>query len=278
MADRGAGRDAVVVGLGGGVTTDLAGFVAATWMRGIAHVLVPTSLLAMVDAAVGGKSGVDVPWGKNLVGAFHQPVAVVVDPETLSTLPDRELDCGLAEMVKHALIADSNHLQELLSAAEELREGDAAAWGPLITRSIRIKAEIVHRDEFEVGERAVLNTGHTIGHAIEAAARYGISHGHAVSVGLAAEARIAARLGLLSDEDVQRVEEALSTLGLPQTVPEGLEPTSILAATRLDKKGRAGQVRYSLLAGIGRPSKQGVEWTREVPDDVVIAVLEELLP
>lgn len=276
LAARGVSRDSVVVGLGGGVTTDLAGFVAATWMRGIPHLPTPTSLLAMVDAAIGGKTGVDAPAGKNLVGAFHQPCAVVIDPSVLSTLPAEAFDCGLAEMLKHALIADPEHLEQLVAEAPRLGPGATDRWVPLIARSVEIKAAVVGRDAEESGERAVLNVGHTVGHAIELASGYRVSHGHAVAVGIAAEARMAERLGLLPEPDVARIEAALDALGLPSMLPGSVDASSVLAATAMDKKGRSGRVRYALLAAVGRPARGDGGWTQEVPDGVVLSVLEDL--
>ena len=277
MATRGVGRDAVVVGLGGGVTTDLAGFLAATWMRGLPFVAVPTSLLAMVDAAVGGKTGVDLPAGKNLVGAFHQPVAVVADPTLLATLAPLEIACGLAEMAKHALIADPAALGRLAVVARAGASADPGAWCPLVARSVEVKAAVVARDERESGERAVLNLGHTVGHGIERASRWAVRHGLAVAVGLVAEARIARDLGLLPAADASEVESALAALGLPVRLPPGLAPADVLAAAATDKKGRAGRTRYALLSGVGRPARGPDGWTFEVPDEVALSALSELV-
>jgi 3-dehydroquinate synthase len=274
MLARGVGRDAVIVALGGGVTTDLVGFVAATYLRGIRYISVPTSLLAMVDASIGGKTGVNHPRGKNLIGCFHQPAAVVIDPETLTSLPPGQLDCGLAEMLKHALIAGPGALGELTRDPSRIKSGDPSTMAELICRSAEIKAAVVGRDECESGERAVLNLGHTIGHAVENASGYAVPHGHAVSIGLLAEARIAHRIGVLDRGSVLEIERALDVLGLPDRLPAGVEPAAVVEATGSDKKTRDGAVRYALLAGIGVPARGPDGWTHEVPRDVVTRVLE----
>ncbi len=274
MVSRRVGRDAVVVALGGGVTTDIAGFLAATYMRGLPYVSIPTSLLAMVDAAVGGKTGVDHPKGKNLIGAIHQPTAVIIDPDTLESLPESEVDCGLAEMVKHALIADPEYLDLLVREPAELRAGNPEILEPAIVRSVAIKADIVARDEHEKGERAVLNLGHTIGHAIERVSRYSVSHGRAVAVGIIVEARVARELGTLDDETVFDIEQALAVLGFPALLPDEVMPEAVLAACDTDKKNRSGVVRFVQLSRIGKPARGRDGWTHELPLQVVRPVLE----
>ncbi|MGE5595508.1 MAG: 3-dehydroquinate synthase [Hyphomicrobiales bacterium] len=242
-------RSDFVVCLGGGVVTDLAGFAAATCLRGIAFVHVPTSLLAMVDAAVGGKTGVDHPLGKNLIGAFAQPRAVVIDPRLLESLPHRHLVNGWAEVLKHGLILD----ETLVSDLEDDAADPAALMSPtLIARSVAIKAAVVSDDEREAGRRTLLNYGHTVGHAIEAVTGYSTYlHGEAVAVGMHAAGRIAVEMGLLMPEELERQQRLIRLYGLPERAP-GLDAAAILDATLSDKKVRGGSVRWVLLEGIGR--------------------------
>ncbi|MFP7722085.1 3-dehydroquinate synthase [Lysobacter sp. A3-1-A15] len=253
----GATRDACVFALGGGVVGDLAGFAAACWMRGIDIVQVPTTLLAMVDSSVGGKTAVDLPAGKNLVGAFHPPRAVVADTATLATLPDRELRAGLAEVAKYGAILDAGFLAWLEANTGALLSRDDHALAGAIARSCRYKAAVVERDPFERGDRALLNFGHTFGHAIEAEQGYsgsgaGLNHGEAVSVGMVLAARLSARLGLAPDADADRLQRLLAALDLPVDVPAGLSPDALLARMRLDKKAAADGLRFVLWDGAGR--------------------------
>jgi 3-dehydroquinate synthase len=275
MLGEGFGRDCTVVALGGGVTTDIAGFVASTYMRGVPWIALPTSLLAAVDASVGGKTGVDTDLGKNLIGAFHQPRAVLIDLELMQTLPGPEVDNGLTEMLKHAVIADASYLRSLVNEADRLRSLDPAVLEIAIARSIEIKGEVVAADTEERDYRQVLNLGHTIGHAIELVSRYRVSHGGAVAAGLAVECEIAARLGLMPGSARKEVVAALERLGLPVAPPAGTDPGELLQATKRDKKGRAGRPRYALPAGIGEMARGERGFAREVPDDVVLSALEE---
>ncbi|MUV15645.1 3-dehydroquinate synthase [Noviluteimonas gilva] len=269
LADFGATRDACVVALGGGVVGDLAGFVAACWMRGIDCVQLPTTLLAMVDSSVGGKTAVDMPQGKNLVGAFHPPRAVFADTATLQTLPDRELRAGLAEVVKYGAIRDAGFLEWLDAHSEDLLARDADALAEAIARSCAHKAEIVARDPFERGERALLNFGHTFAHAIESEQGYGgLNHGEAVAVGMVCAARLSARLGLASDADATHLESLLTRFGLPVAVPAGLSSPALVARMRLDKKAAAGGLRFILWRGTGQ-----AEIIPNVDEQSVAAVL-----
>ena len=273
----GAGRDTTIIALGGGVIGDLAGFVAATYMRGVPVVQLPTTLLAMVDASVGGKTGVDTPAGKNLVGAFHPPAAVIADPDTLATLPAPELRAGAAEIIKHGVIADARYFEQVLELLPRLAAGDTfipPAIGAIIARSVEIKAEVVAADEREHGRRKILNFGHTLGHAIELVSGYRLLHGEAVAIGMSLESEIAERIGVAARGTAARVRAAVTAAGLPVVIPLGLEPAAILAATRTDKKARGGRVEYALPAGVG--SMAGVEhgWSLAVPDDVVLGVLD----
>jgi 3-dehydroquinate synthase len=253
LAASGASRDVTVLALGGGVVGDLAGFTAACWMRGVRFVQLPTTLLAMVDSSVGGKTAVDLPAGKNLVGAFHQPVAVLADLGTLASLPPRELRAGLAEVVKAAAIADAAFFTWLEANAEGLVAGDAALLGHAIATSVAFKAGVVSRDEKERGERMLLNLGHTFGHAIETAQGYGgLLHGEAVAVGMVLAATLSTQLGRAPAGDLQRLRALLTRLGLPTSMPEGLDPNAVLAHMRLDKKSVSGALRLVLWRGIGQ--------------------------
>jgi 3-dehydroquinate synthase len=245
-------RDSCVFALGGGVVGDIAGFAAAMYQRGIDFVQVPTTLLAQVDSSVGGKTGVNHPGGKNLIGAFHQPRAVIADTDTLRTLPLRELRAGLAEVIKYALICDAEFFAWLEQHADALLACEPEALTTAIRRCCEIKADIVRRDEREHGDRALLNLGHTFGHAIEAATSYGSwLHGEAVGAGLLMAASMSERAGWMSRQDVARVERLLQRTGLP-TRAQDVTGARALDAMRIDKKARAGQLRFVLMRGIGQ--------------------------
>ncbi|RNF86020.1 3-dehydroquinate synthase [Montanilutibacter psychrotolerans] len=280
LAALGATRDASVIALGGGVVGDLAGFAAACWMRGIDVVQVPTSLLAMVDSSVGGKTAVDLPTGKNLAGAFHPPRAVVADTTALRSLPPRELRAGLAEVVKYGAIAtslkpdDGAFLDWLEQHADALLGCDDAVLAEAIARCCRFKAAVVARDPFERGDRALLNFGHTFGHAIETEQGYagtigdGLNHGEAVAVGMVLAAGLSSALGLADASAGDRLRSLLQRLGLPVTIPDGLDPLALLARMRLDKKADAAGLRFILWDGRG-----GASVVSGVADDAVLAVL-----
>ena len=259
MFAAGYGRDSAIVALGGGVTGDLAGFVAATFARGIPFVQVPTTLLAMLDASIGGKTGVDTPHGKNLVGAFHPPVAVIADLLTLSTLSDREYRCGLAEAVKHGLIADAEHFAWIEAHVEALNARALDALDTLVKRSVAIKAEVVASDERESGRRAVLNAGHTVAHAIERETSYATPHGEAVAMGLVAECRVGEERGVTEPGTADRVSDLLSRLHLP--VAPIAPITSLMPFMQHDKKSVGGEIRLVLPARIGDVYRDGNEWT-----------------
>jgi len=269
---RGFGRDSAVVALGGGVTGDLAGFVAATYLRGIPYVQVPTTLLAMLDASVGGKTGLDTPHGKNLVGAFHSPAAVIADPLTLGTLPERDYRSGLAEAVKHGLIADRDYFVWLEQQADALARRDPLVLVELVRRSVEIKAGVVSDDEREAGRRAILNAGHTVGHALEHTSGYALAHGEAVALGLVAECALAEQLGLAPAGTRARVAALLTTLGLPIRLANPPLPGPLLDAMAADKKNRRAQLRFALPRAIGA-MHPGEEWTVAVPDDDLLASL-----
>ena len=253
LAALGASRDGAIIALGGGVIGDLAGFAAATWMRGIDFVQMPTTLLAMVDSSVGGKTGVNLDSGKNLVGAFHQPRAVLIDTATLATLPKREYAAGLAEVVKYGAIGDSEFFAWLEASADALNAHDPSTLAEAIAASCRHKAGVVARDEREQGERALLNFGHTFGHAIEAAAGYGaVLHGEAVAIGMVLAARLSAQLGRAPPGDAARLAALLARFGLPTTLPRGVDANAMLERMRLDKKNVSGRLRLVLWRGLGR--------------------------
>jgi 3-dehydroquinate synthase len=269
LARMGASRDATIVALGGGVIGDMAGFAAACWMRGIAFVQAPTTLLAMVDSSVGGKTAVDLPQGKNLIGAFHQPRAVVVDTATLATLPDRELRAGLAEVVKYGALGDAAFFSWLEGNAQALLARDPEALALAIETSCRTKAGIVARDETEQGERALLNLGHTFGHALETASGYGVMlHGEAVAVGMVLAARLSALLRRADAADTERLRALLDRFGLPTALPAGSDARRLLGLMRLDKKNISGRLRLILWRGVGR-----AEIVPDVDERVVLEVL-----
>lgn len=275
----GAGRDTTIIALGGGVIGDLAGFVAATFMRGVPVVQVPTTLLAMVDASVGGKTAIDTPLGKNLIGAFHNPRAVVIDPLVLRTLPMEMISSGLAEIIKHGVIASADYFNATLSALPVLLSRNntvnqfAATLTPLIAGSVKIKAAVVSEDEHEAGLRHILNFGHTIGHAIERELQYEIAHGDAVAIGMVAEARLAEAVGIARPGLEQAVTAAVHLAGLPHLIPDHIQPNSIVDATKGDKKNRAGTVRYALPTEIGAMAPADGKWSIAIADERVLEIL-----
>ena len=278
LLDAGFGRDSAIIALGGGVVGDLAGFVAATYMRGVPFVQIPTSLLAMIDAAIGGKTGVDTRAGKNLVGAFHHPALVIVDPLALSTLPPAHLRNGLAEAIKHGVIASRTEFDWTASNLPALlRDGGPApeVAERLVRANIAIKSDIVARDEREGGLRKTLNFGHTIGHAVESLSGYAMLHGECVAVGMVVEARIAARLGVAAPSLVEAIEALVRAAGLPACVPASMTATAILAATRSDKKARAGAVEYALPNSLGAMAGADRGFGIAVPDAIVLEALSE---
>lgn len=257
-----ADRFTTVVALGGGVVGDTAGFVAATYMRGVRFVQIPTTLLAMVDSSVGGKVGVDVPQGKNLVGAFKQPVSVLIDPTVLASLPVEQFRAGCAEAIKHGFIADPQLLDAALYVPERA--------GELVSRAIRVKIALVEEDPFEHSVRAYLNLGHTFGHAIEQVTQYAWLHGEAVAAGMVAAAKLSQRLGRIDAALVIRMEQLLTDVGLPIRIG-ALDADALYAAMATDKKWQGGQSRFVLLNGIGKP-----EVVKGVPPEIVLEILQEM--
>ncbi|MCX7706496.1 MAG: 3-dehydroquinate synthase [Anaerolineae bacterium] len=278
FAAAGLARREPIIALGGGVIGDMAGFAAATWLRGVPFVQIPTSLLAIVDASVGGKVGVDLPQGKNLVGAFKQPELVLIDPALLDTLPPAEFRCGLAEIIKAGIIGDPELFERLasgddaLSVLSESRREPAKAFSPnahyaalteIIAAAVRVKADIVQRDPFEAGDRAWLNLGHTFGHALELVSGFTLPHGEAVGVGLIAAAELSARLGLCAADLPNRIRRAVERHGLPTRFP--CNPADVLAAMGTDKKRRGRNLRFVVIRDIGR-----VEVVEDVPMKAVL--------
>jgi 3-dehydroquinate synthase len=274
-------RGSLIVALGGGVVGDMAGFAAATWLRGIAVVQVPTTLLAMVDAAIGGKTGVNHPGGKNLIGAFHQPRLVLIDPSVLATLPVQEFRAGMAEVIKYGVIGDSELFAALEAAALKDPSGDGglasrealgeALLQSLLERSAAAKARVVAADEREGGLRAILNYGHTLGHCVETLSGYGTYlHGEAVGLGMLAAGALSRHLGLWSAQDESRQRALIAAAGLPLSWPP-LDPEAVLACLQGDKKVRQGKVRFVLPTAIGR-----VEIRDDIDPELIRQVLLEL--
>jgi 3-dehydroquinate synthase len=266
LAGRRLERRSFIVALGGGVVGDLAGFVAATYLRGLPFVQVPTTLLAQVDSSVGGKVGVNLGAGKNLVGAFHQPRVVLCDLDTLQTLPEREFKAGLAEVIKYGIIYDARLFSLLERELPQILRKQEQLLQKIIARCCEIKAEVVARDETETGERAILNFGHTIGHALEAITRYGkLLHGEAISVGQVAAAWLSTRLTGLPEEEAARIERIFQRAGLPTRMSlSARQFEQMLAAMKLDKKVSSGEIKFVLAGKIG-----AVKWGHAVPEPLI---------
>jgi len=272
------GRDTAIIALGGGVAGDLAGFVAGTYLRGVPYVQVPTSILAMVDSSIGGKTGIDTTHGKNLVGVFHQPRVVAIDLGTISTLPARHVSAGAAEALKHGVICDAEYFDWVISNHRGVLERDSEVLFHLVRRSVELKAEVVTGDERELSRRAILNFGHTIAHALESVSGFTVLHGEAVGLGMLVAADVGTELGITEPSAASRLSTALEALNLPTRLPSSVDPERMVAATMHDKKNRGGSVRFALLTGIGQvaPGPEGT-WTHPVPDSVLQAVLARLM-
>jgi 3-dehydroquinate synthase len=251
LLEQRCGRDCTLVALGGGVIGDLAGFAAATYQRGVQYIQIPTTLLAQVDSSVGGKTAINHPLGKNMIGAFHQPRLVLADLDTLKTLPERELRAGLAEVIKHGLVRDAAFFGWLEDSVDRLLAREPKALSHAVLRSVAIKADIVAQDERENGVRALLNFGHTFGHAIETGLGYGAwLHGEAVAAGMAMAADLSRELGFLSEADARRIRALLGRAGLP-VAATGIGPKRMQQLMSVDKKAREGRIRFVLLEGLG---------------------------
>ncbi len=267
-------RSSTMLALGGGVIGDMTGFAAATWLRGINFVQVPTSLLAMVDASIGGKTGVNHPQGKNLIGAFCQPRLVFIDPLVLKTLPVREFRAGMAEVIKYGIIWDADLLTKLEQSdrLDDLAYINEEFLQMILTRSCQAKVDVVNQDEKEAGLRAILNYGHTIGHAIESLTGYSlINHGEAVAMGMVAAGKIAVQLNLWSFQEATRQDKLIEKAGLPTTIPATLDSTALIELLQTDKKVKAGKVRFILPTQIGK-----VTICDRVPSTLIREVLKEI--
>jgi 3-dehydroquinate synthase len=253
MLSCGYGRDSLLIAIGGGIVTDIGGYVAATYCRGIPYILIPTTLLAMVDASIGGKTGVNTSLGKNLVGCIYQPTGVYVDVSCLSTLPDKNIREGIVEMMKHGLIADVSYIEFLEKKAKAMQALDLPTLEDAIACSCRIKMEFVEQDEEERGKRSLLNFGHTIGHALETVTDYALSHGEAVALGILAEAKMAVDLQLLSPQSLDRIMSLFSLYAISTRLPQKISENTMWDAMTLDKKAVQKTPRFVLLNGIGNP-------------------------
>ena len=246
--ENGLDRKSTVIALGGGVISDMAGFVASTYMRGIDWIGIPTTLLSMVDASVGGKTGFDLPEGKNLIGSFYPPKLVIADPSLLLTLPERELRSGMAEVVKHGIISDP----DLFAMCQRGMDWVKANLEDVVKHAMAVKIQVIEEDPYEKGIRAKLNLGHTVGHAVELVSKFELRHGEAIAIGTAAEARYAARVGLASQSTVEAIESTFEALGLPIHIPEEMPRDEIIQAMRMDKKKNAKSIRFALPVEIGK--------------------------
>ncbi len=267
-------RSGTIIALGGTVISELGGFIAATFMRGVDCVQCPTSLLAMVDTSIGGKTGVDLPQGKNLIGAFKQPKTVIADVATLQSLSPRAFNSGMAEVIKHSLIADEDLLKKIESGNWKPADGglqDASELQALVAQAIQVKINIIQEDPYDRGRRALLNFGHTFANAIERLSRHQISHGEAVAIGMVIAAELSSTLGYCSPSLKERIEQVLASAQLPTRIPRPLEAEQILVAMRSDKKKKAGKLRYILIREIGDLFR-----TEEVSDAAVIAAMQKV--
>ncbi len=258
----GVKRDSLVIALGGGVIGDLTGFVAATLLRGIPYIQVPTTLLAQVDSSIGGKVAVDHPLGKNLIGAFYQPKKVYIDPSTLATLSDAEFANGMAEVIKYAAIMDKTLFAYLEENSTKIRARNLEALHRIIKRCCELKKSVVQKDEKETGLRRILNFGHTIGHSVESLSHYRIPHGQAIAIGMICEATMSVKLGLLSEHTLQRLERLIAAYHLPTSLPKAMSVHNIIKATAHDKKAQGKEIHYTLLERIGK-ARIGVSLSME---------------
>ena len=274
MSAAGLGADTVILAVGGGVVGDISGFIASIFNRGVPYVHVPTTLLSQADSSIGGKTGVDTNFGKNLIGTFNQPRAVYTDPLLLRSLPRDEYSNGLAEVVRHAVANDYKFFKYLEKNHHRIMKAGDDALLELITSSCRIKASLVSRDPRETGLRRTLNLGHTIGHAVERLGDYKVPHGRCVAMGLVAELRIAQEVTGLSESDTMRVERLLKYFNLPTKLPAGMSRADVIKATRIDKKAAMGRARYCLPERLGGMARFGGEYVTYVNEEIVAAALK----
>lgn len=272
LFEKRCGRDTCVIALGGGVVTDLVGYVAATYCRGVPYVMIPTSLLGMVDASIGGKTGVNVPHGKNMLGCIYQPKKVVIDLSLLDTLPKKEFANGMVETIKHALIANASFFEELEKQSDII--ADKNALQKVVYKSCSIKKEIVEHDEKEKGKRFLLNFGHTVGHALEHLTDYAISHGEAVAIGIIVESYISVMLGILDEESFNRIRQIFVQYKLPLTLPKQFPIQTLLEAMSLDKKSLKGKPRFVILEKIGKPHVYDNEYCTHVDEALIVKALQ----
>lgn len=270
------GRDSAIIAFGGGVVGDLAGFVASTYFRGVPYFQVPTSIIAQVDSSIGGKTAIDLPAGKNLIGGFYQPKGVFIDVDLLDTLPEEEFVNGLAEVVKHAMIMDRKLFEFLEENVSAILSKDKKILVEMLKRSCAIKAEVVGKDLKETNLRKILNFGHTVGHALETLSDYGLNHGRAVSIGMAAEAFISLKAGFLSAEKDLRLSRLIRRFGLPTKLPSESPPEEIMKAMGMDKKNEKGKVHYTLPSGIGEMKRIHGKYAIPVNVSLVEGALREL--
>jgi 3-dehydroquinate synthase len=274
LLEAGFGRDSCLIAIGGGVTTDLAGYLASTYCRGIPIVMIPTSLLAMVDASIGGKNGVNTAHGKNLIGTFHQPKMILIDPSTLKTLPIKELRNGFVEMLKHGLIADRSYIDELELNAVNLLELDRENIELAIWKSCRIKQQIVKEDEKETGRRRLLNFGHTIGHALEKLTAYTMPHGEAVAIGILVESYLSLLLGWMDEKSFLYIRNVFQSYDIPMRVPAVASPERMLTAMQSDKKSYRNSPRFALLKEAGIPIPFEGQYCTSIDEKYLLTALK----
>lgn len=263
------GKDTCLIAMGGGVSTDLGGFIAATYCRGIPLVTIPTSLLGMVDASIGGKTGVDIPTGKNMIGTIYQPKKIIIDPTTLKTLPATELRNGAVEMIKHGLISSKDYFEKMKNQRRTLLEADLTVAEELIFESCEIKKNIVEEDERESGKRHLLNFGHTMGHGLELLTHFSIPHGEAVALGILVESHLSYQLGHLSKDDLLEIKKIFTDYELPLKLPATYTPEQVLTAMSLDKKSIHGKPRFVILEKIGVPCSFKGTFCSEVDETLI---------
>lgn len=274
MLEKGFGRDTCVIALGGGIATDLAGFIAATYCRGIPLVTIPTSLVGMVDASIGGKTAINTPFGKNLIGAIYQPKKVVIDPLFLTTLSKKDLSNGFVEMIKHGMVADQILFENLENNSEHFFKLNLPFIETMIAKNCSIKKEIVEQDEFERGKRHLLNFGHTVGHALEKLTNYALSHGEAVGIGLMVESRLSLELGFIDQNLFERIKAVLIRYGLSFELPFKISTPKILEAMILDKKSINGLPRFVMIDGIESPVSFNCDYCTHVEENILVKVLD----
>ncbi len=269
MLEAGFGRDSALIALGGGVVGDLAGYIAATYTRGIPYIQVPTTLVACVDSSVGGKTAVDTPHGKNLIGAFYQPESVIIDVDTLTTLGPEEIREGLAEVIKYGIIADYELFELIEKRSDDIFSYDIDLLSLIVEKCCRIKGEVVENDEKESNLRKILNFGHTIGHAIENHSNYTLTHGNSISIGMVLEGRIAVNLGIWSEDDLERVRSVFIAAGLPVEIPFDIKPEKLISSMKIDKKSRGGVIEMCLPEAIGKIYKIDGKYSLKIDDKII---------